>query len=572
MKLLKKISPTCLWSRSNDKTKATNAHAMGLFPRGFALIATVSIMSLLVLLAVATMSMSAVEVRSTSGIKHIEQARANARMALMFAIAELQELTGPDTRITAPADAYSGVRTSQHVRQLTGVWRSWEGLNHDTTTGRPVAPDYGIKEQAFANGGRFLGWMISDKSQSLTDPKSPPSIEWTANTVPLLASGTLPGGTDLEVHVEPTDISDKNGDGAYAWWIQGENTKVRLKPVLEANSSKEAVEQITLSPGPSGKGVEIDDTTNTNKAITQNSLALVEGDVLAGTTARESFHDVSVHSRGLVTNNANGGFKRDLSLFSENLSSVNDGFSSFTLSPGNNVWESSKSNFSSSNTHPLIYPWVTTWVQNSSFPDCVSWTALANYTSNYKKLTTSGSAITKVAGGGDQHKERWVEDIRPFPVVARIHFVISLTANENTTSGQFTPAVLINPVVTMWNPYSSSIDMSGYPNMFLTLNDAACPITFDFKVGDNSKISADLAKITTINKNNSDGLVTRIPLNSPTTWLPGEVRVFSPTGSVDVGTGRNDRVQFAAGYRPASGLRYVLQGSSATSGATTYSV
>jgi len=95
---------------------------------GFALIATISVLVLLALIAVGLLSLSSVSLRTSSGDQALSEARANARMALILAIAELQKATGPDTRITAPADSLAGGTTPEHVSQLTGVWRSWEGL------------------------------------------------------------------------------------------------------------------------------------------------------------------------------------------------------------------------------------------------------------------------------------------------------------------------------------------------------------------------------------------------------------------------------------------------------------
>ena len=70
---------------------------------GFALVATVSMMVLLTLVAIAMLSLSTIEQRSSGGSANEadRMARANARMALMIAIGELQEAAGPDQRVTA---------------------------------------------------------------------------------------------------------------------------------------------------------------------------------------------------------------------------------------------------------------------------------------------------------------------------------------------------------------------------------------------------------------------------------------------------------------------------------------
>ncbi|MGB2429464.1 MAG: hypothetical protein ACPIGG_08250, partial [Akkermansiaceae bacterium] len=71
---------------------------------GFALVATVSMMVLLTLVALGMLSLSTIEQRSSGeNEENMRIARANARMALMIALGELQEAAGPDQRVTATA-------------------------------------------------------------------------------------------------------------------------------------------------------------------------------------------------------------------------------------------------------------------------------------------------------------------------------------------------------------------------------------------------------------------------------------------------------------------------------------
>lgn len=61
---------------------------------GFALISTISIMVLLLIVALAMLSLSTIEVRGSENARATEEARANARMALIYAIGELQKSSG----------------------------------------------------------------------------------------------------------------------------------------------------------------------------------------------------------------------------------------------------------------------------------------------------------------------------------------------------------------------------------------------------------------------------------------------------------------------------------------------
>lgn len=526
---------------------------------GFALIASISVMVLLVMISLAMLSLSTIQLRSSEAGRDAEVAKTNARMALMMAIAELQKTTGADTRITAPADALStsGAQTSKHVRQLTGVWRSWEGLDHDTSTGRPIAPDYDIKgaaDQSGSGNGRFLRWLISDDTQDLYDPSNPPALDETSETVPLLAAGTLPSGSDQEVHVVPTEISNDNGRGAVAWWIQGENTKVRLKPTTAPVSTTEAVDQMVVSPGPSGDAFSIEDTSETDKALTQPSLTLVKNSSSSGAAdPAEFFHDLTAHSKGLLTNNANGGWKRDLSIFTESFAAISEPFPSLTLEPGE-VYEASKQHVGAGAGSALIYPWGN---QTSVYPDAVSWSALVEYMTQYRRVQSSGNPITKVPLYSSKTHTDWIDKVRHLPVLARAHLVVSLTAREDTASSTYVPSILITPVITLWNPYSIALDTSNYNNMQFALSDVACPVNFQFKVGADS-VTKDLAKIVAHATNNSSNMTCYIPIASPNLWLPGEVRVFSPQGNAIANKNIKSKITFVEGYRPDSGLSYKL--------------
>src|SRR5690606_17133582 len=73
------------------------------FERGFSLVASLSMMVLLTVLALGMLTLSTISLRQSQQSSDLATARANARMALTIAIGQLQQLAGPDTRATAPA-------------------------------------------------------------------------------------------------------------------------------------------------------------------------------------------------------------------------------------------------------------------------------------------------------------------------------------------------------------------------------------------------------------------------------------------------------------------------------------
>ena len=189
---------------------------------GFALISAILIMALLVMIALGMLSLSSVEVRSSQNDRAMAEAQANARMALMIAIGELQKNAGSDTRITASSNIID-----EDSPPLLGVWRSWEGSDHESN-GRPIAPNYAVKRQSADAGGRFLSWLVSGAKlgERLSDPASLVYLTQTGDSVPLLSDGTLGEDDTRQIHLSPQSL-DANS-GKFAWWISGENQKARL--------------------------------------------------------------------------------------------------------------------------------------------------------------------------------------------------------------------------------------------------------------------------------------------------------------------------------------------------------
>src|SRR5438105_2679295 len=81
---------------------------------GFALLITITLLSFLVLLLVSLASFTRVETQVASNSQQLGQARQNALLALNVALGELQRTTGPDRRVTAPANLANATAASPH--------------------------------------------------------------------------------------------------------------------------------------------------------------------------------------------------------------------------------------------------------------------------------------------------------------------------------------------------------------------------------------------------------------------------------------------------------------------------
>lgn len=177
-------------------------------PRGFALIVTLTLMILLTVIAVGLLTLSSIALRTTSRGDAMATAKANARVALMLAIGQIQLQTGLDTRVTARADILD-----EDNPPVYGVWKSWEGTDHEDS-GRPVSPGNYVS----AKQDRFLSWLVSE------DGANVPNVAPGNNKVTLVGSGSVGSGANrdkLQIHLDPSKIRTPGKEGTFAWWASG---------------------------------------------------------------------------------------------------------------------------------------------------------------------------------------------------------------------------------------------------------------------------------------------------------------------------------------------------------------
>ncbi|MGB0293019.1 MAG: type IV pilus modification PilV family protein [Luteolibacter sp.] len=471
---------------------------------GFSLVVTVSMLVVLTVIAVGLLSLSTVSIKSVRLSSADELARSNARMALMMAIGELQAMTGPDTRVTAPASLLNNSNP-----MALGVWRSWEGTNHQSN-GLPTQPDYGSKQiSASSNDGRFMGWLVSSATAAENVGIDDVSglIQTNADDsdidVPLLASGSLPDTDSRQVHVVPNK-SDRDGDGLpdgrYAWWVSGENQKARLGQPYEARNngpaglSEKGKSHSIPNPEAFGMTAMVNDQEPHNpamaasrpgrKAATRQSMALVEADNAVEPELR--FHDFSTSATGLLTNTATGGWRKDMSLLTENWSKIYVRYPGrrlplFRFSP--NAGDTSqvpKPNFVDYDpTQSNLYPWSESSLILGFKQPCTyhsasaSWESLRSYAIAYKDFRDSGSGpyssfkwskISKQSANAILNSELYIHKhrLRLHPQIARFQFIVYANAIEDPNRMGQNPRryqlrLKYVPVFTLWNPYNLTL-------------------------------------------------------------------------------------------------------------------
>ena len=529
--------------------------------RGFALIVTLSVLVLLLLLVIGILSLSSISIRTASQEDAQAEARANARLALQLAIGELQKHAGADTRVTATADILASENPP-----LLGVWRSWEGSNHETSgtfAGRPIAPDYGSKREPAEDGGRFLTWLVSTADSETKPDEASTLIERSASTnnVALLAEGTLETDDDRMIFVEPNAIA---GSGNFAWWISGENQKARVPEPFEPDKNNAtgwggvSQSHSVVDPEPFGLESLLDDPTPASKAITLRNASLIPAP--DANNARQYFHDLSAVSVGLLTNTATGGWRKDLSLLIESWDQQpKTDLPFFRLTANKHTKATIPSQNNAVPAGSALYPWAGyrggQTIPIYQHPAVTSWANLVDWATHYKRASISGNGrvTTAIHSQNISGRENYafLHKVRILPIIARMQWVFSHSAERLTNginSGKYEPRLLLTPVITMWNPYSAEITS---PQSLGFIIPKAMPAALRYSIGGvkNTQYNAVMRGVS--NQPSLGGGALRFNINAAFTLKPGETRLFSPQSTTPVGDGAT--ITLAPGYRSGGG-------------------
>ena len=287
---------------------------------GFALVATVSMMVLMTLIAVGMLSLSTIEQRSSGGGANEadRMARANARMALMIALGELQKASGPDQRVSATA-AILGDANNTYTTSTTAAdgRKHWVGV-WNTSGYSPETP----------NTKTFVRWLVSGDeaaTDNITDVGTAPSTEDV-----VIFQGADDASTVKVPKVEVATASSNNS--YYAYWVEDEGVKVDLAwNEGEFNDAgRDQAARLSAAPGPdhgvldgpfsTGLSYPLKEATNAwldnlEKASSAADMPLVMGSATNQSSwLQKHRHDIGYNSRGVLADVRKGGLRRDLSL------------------------------------------------------------------------------------------------------------------------------------------------------------------------------------------------------------------------------------------------------------------
>ena len=252
-------------------------------------------MVLLTVVAVGLLSLSSISLRSSGKEAAMATARANARMAMMLALGELQKHAGPDQRVTARKDLAGGTDNPLY----TGVWDSKPD---------PLAPNAPLDKTT------PLAWLVSGNN-TVGLP-----------TTPLVSAAN--GGTEVRAPIQEVQSTAASAaTGGYAYWVGDEGVKARINlnspgygtaatatdaAYAFAGAPRSAIEQMEAW----GDGLYPYTAETADKLLTTGQLPLyAPADKLnaAQAAAKARFHDLTAYSASVLSNTADGGLRQDLS-------------------------------------------------------------------------------------------------------------------------------------------------------------------------------------------------------------------------------------------------------------------
>ncbi len=468
---------------------------------GFALVVAIALMSLILLMLVGLSVSVQLEMHSSATTLRQKEAQANALLGLQIGLSELQRLSGPDTRITAQADIL-GLPEDSPYRYWTGVWNSADA-NPD------IACQDHTKRQANDPNARQepMGWLVSmpDNRPEDIDPLTTDIPD--EYRVPLVSTQ----GPTPEVVAGRQSFTDTD---SFAWWVGDEGVKASIDTrdairdgtttltdfvgeSFSAGDSDEARATLIAAALAHKSGVEhlgglweplteSETSSTSSRAVNYDSLRPLFGvdtpdEETAFLAAR---HDLTVYSRGLLTDVRKGGFKKDLTLAFNN----DDVFEQFfgarpvaaDIDSGIAPLLTNVVDFSSQATDFYLTPEIQ--AENGKTNVGPNWGTLYHYYHLYEQAA-DGEIAPIIAWPYDKSAPARQPDPRPYqnygvadwtkrddqhtnnplsPVIERVMFIVRAGAEPKGTDNEGNPTnyklkFYIQPVIGLWNPYNVKI-------------------------------------------------------------------------------------------------------------------
>jgi len=567
---------------------------------GFTLITTIFVLTLLAMIAVGLLSLSSVTLSSTRQVSAMDEARANARVALILAIGQLQKAAGPDQRVTAHAEV---VETELGAAEgglenpyWTGVWRNY--VEGDGVSYHLVGKSSGVNNAPYkrSNGvdnyheiytdlretdpdlnkgawkrGLLEEWLVSQRLGHLADPQS--MLNGLGDSVELLGKGGL--GTfnpvilnQENVTVPLIDQLDGEGkvSGRMAWWTSDDNLKANISLSDTILSDEVAIHAPGHTNPTQLKNLSGGSEKPLRHFVSESLRSL--GKVVSFETAElaapssadelDSYrHHLTVYSAGLFTNPITGGLKKDLTsmLFSASASETVSFVPPYAHT----------SPYTITSAHPII-PSVRHDMLGPKLGALRDWGRL-KYRYEGEALVEYESVIDSKRGrpsslwpygendGNTFNIRGWAESapkLHPVMVDVRYHYYFTFGhVDGNGYRAHFVPRVCL------WNPYSREMRINDdelevkMPNLFRNGGNAHFKYPDEKAIGSVAYTSKQWRSVAW-HEEMADGYYAKFPLEhfSPdgeffsfklaaTTLAPGECLIFTASSTAELALDEN---------------------------------
>ena len=443
---------------------------------------TLSLLVVMTLVATALLSLSSIALRSASRVNDQEIAKANARLALVIALGELQATLGPDQRVSAPSAIMgSGSRTVANP-QWVGVWntRKRDGSSFWKRDDRRgglqdlrVTEKWNREEEALSylvsgnEGGRALGRDLVEPFEDGSDPET-----W----VEMVGEGTLGPVADPDprrVSVPKVELSEEGRPvGSYGYWVGDLGTRANVavrdewtgKPGSEAAVYPMMASQDVNAPiMDAGSGGRWDD-----KQVDRGKLAsIAQIDLAVGKDWRKAlWQDVTTWSQGVLSDAREGGLKKNLTLYLDSTSG--SGGSSDTIADTDRLvgprnsghagllgqdWGGGRHKNSAPN-FAMLRDWVR---QGPALNANRVPVRLPEGTSQSGDLSAGRSAFANNAPV--QLKGKSTSDLQPILVEASAFSLYSTFQNPVGSLRAYSLRKHFWPRVVLWNPYNVPLEL-----------------------------------------------------------------------------------------------------------------
>lgn len=418
----------------------------------------------------------------------------------MLAIGDLQLTMGPDTRVSANAKILekSGTNVVDNLEQVTGVWEAWrpspENIgNYDTRkTGSASAitnnPTDGLPQPM----GGFHRWLVSTSDPSKATKVDFPKSGTLATPTSLVNS---PGTGQPEVQAEKISVlrAPNNFQGSIAWAVFDEGQKA-VANLGNAGTTGTTLERLGNQYTLALKNVTEWEPLAALTAADRAKFPSYESTKLAGNSETGRFsYDMTASTSGVLADVTLGKLRTDLSLLFAN-NTLPTEYSGRYLYSGT---DTPVSVAVARGSHPYAWPSPDPkWSLLHKFyriPDDYAFGTdgkNASITVNFEKIPN------RLNASGTGSNTAYNDGLKLSPVISKAQFFFSLSFGRDgelgtkywpntggTTSARGTSEILcqaemvIDPVITLWNPYDVPIKVPEFRVYLYRL-----PLQFKFDV------------------------------------------------------------------------------------------